>query len=835
MKLIKTDHKRRPYALFAFLWALILSVVIIAPIMVRDHGYFLYYGDFNVQEIPFYQLAHDSILSGNTGWSHLTDLGANFVGSYSFYLLGSPFFLLTLPLPSAWVPYTIGPLLALKLGFSSMTAYIYLKRYVRDPRHAVVGGVLYAFSGFSIFNIFFFHFHEAMIALPLLLAAIDEYHATGRKGPVAAAVFFSATVNYYFFFGQALFAVIYYCVKLSVKAYRFSWKNLLTLLLEGAIGVGISCFLLLPSIAAIVGNYRVSSLINGWNAVIYPRTQRYLQILNAFFFPADLPAQNNFTPSAGGKWASVAAYIPLFSMTFVIAYLRQHKKTFFKRILVILFIMALIPVLNTAFQALNSTYYARWFYMLTMIMIAITIKGIEELDYIAIKKGFFPTVIITLAITLIIGLTPQKTEDNAKREIIRFGISKQPRRFWIFAAIAVGGLILSYLLYLIAKKKPGLLRRASALTLSLFIIGYSTIYLWLGKRITDHSDNFMIEYALNNGKDVTLSDIHEVRSDFYKASDNMGIFWQIPSIQAFHSIVPGSVIDFYNSVGVTRDVGSRPEATYYGLRGLLSVKYLFEENNSKTNNPEHLSPLPGFRYLNTENGYNEYINEHYVPMGFVYDQFITEEEYNDISNDGKHLALMKAMVLSQDQMAKYADITGYREGQYLNLNFSHNPNNLQDKLHPEYESYNSITEKFEYSEEEFLNDADKRAANTCSSFAYTNDGFNAEFDNQGEDNLLFFSVPFDEGWSATVNGEPAEIEKVNIGFMAVRVKGHTKSEIRFTYRTPLLTEGMIVSAIGVGAYLIYLIINRGFRAKRKSRRIYRIKQKSVATTQVATD
>ncbi|WP_316607249.1 YfhO family protein [uncultured Ruminococcus sp.] len=826
MKLIKNDQKRRPYALFAFLWALILSVAIIVPIMIKDQGYFLYYGDFNVQEIPFYQLCHDSILSGNTGWSHLTDLGANFVGSYSFYLLGSPFFLLTLPLPSGWVPYAIGPLLALKLSFSSMTAYIYLKRYVRDPRYAVMGGLLYAFSGFSLFNVFFFHFHEAMIVLPLLLAALDEYHATGRKGLVAAAVFLCATINYYFFFGQALFAVIYYFVKLSVKAYRFSLKGLLTLLLEGSIGVCLSCFLLLPSVAAIIGNYRVSSLINGWNIILYPRTQRYIQILNAFFFPSDIPAQNNFTPDAGGKWASVAAYLPMFSMTFVIAYLRVHKKTFFKRLLVILFIMALIPVLNTAFQALNSAYYARWFYMLTLMMITVTIKGIEELDLKAVRKGFIPTVVITLSITLIIGLTPQKTEDNAKREIIKLGISKYPKRFWIFAAMAIGGLILSFLLYWIAKKKPLVLFRSTALALSLFIIGYSSIYLWCGKRITDHSDSFMIESALNGGKDVTLPDIHEVRSDFYQSADNIGLFWKIQNIQTFHSIVPGSTIDFYNSVGVKRDVASNPGAEYYGLRGLLSVKYLFEEENSKTNNSDHVPPLPGFRYVNTENGYREYVNEHYVPMGFVYDSFITEEEFRDISNEGKHLALMKAMVLSQDQMAAYADITGYRDGQYLNLNFRHNPNDPQDQLHPEYEGYESITKSFRYSEEEYMKDADRLAESACSSFKYTSDGFSAEFDNRGDDNLLFFSVPFDEGWSAKVNGEPAKIEKVNVGFMAIRVKGNTKSEIRFTYRTPMLTEGMIISAIGAGIFIIYFVINRGFRAKRKARRKYRIKQKS---------
>ena len=124
MVLNRIDHDKRPYSLYAFLWAFLLSAVLVVPVMIYDQGYFLYYGDFNVQQIPFYQLAHDSIQNGEMGWSHLTDLGANFIGSYSFYVLGSPFFWLTVLLPSAWVPYCIGPLLMLKLGFASLSAYI---------------------------------------------------------------------------------------------------------------------------------------------------------------------------------------------------------------------------------------------------------------------------------------------------------------------------------------------------------------------------------------------------------------------------------------------------------------------------------------------------------------------------------------------------------------------------------------------------------------------------------------------------------------------------------------------------------------------------------------
>ena len=111
-----------------FLISLATACLIFLPAMIKDQGYFLFVGDFNSQQIPFYMIAHDAIRAGEWGWNWFTDLGANFIGSYTFYLLGSPFFYLTIPLPSSWVPYTLGPLLMLKFACASLTSCIYLKR-----------------------------------------------------------------------------------------------------------------------------------------------------------------------------------------------------------------------------------------------------------------------------------------------------------------------------------------------------------------------------------------------------------------------------------------------------------------------------------------------------------------------------------------------------------------------------------------------------------------------------------------------------------------------------------------------------------------------------------
>ena len=104
---------RSSYLLRAFWIAFATAFLFFIPFILFDNGYFLFYGDFNVQQVPFYQMCHDAVRSGNLGWSWTTDLGATCICSYTFYLLGSPFFWLTIPFPTEAMPSTLGPLILL--------------------------------------------------------------------------------------------------------------------------------------------------------------------------------------------------------------------------------------------------------------------------------------------------------------------------------------------------------------------------------------------------------------------------------------------------------------------------------------------------------------------------------------------------------------------------------------------------------------------------------------------------------------------------------------------------------------------------------------------------
>ena len=248
---LQKKHTLRPQkskALTTFFTALLVAAAIFVPYMIMDNGYFMFYGDFNVQQIPFYQHAHELIRSGNIGWDFGTDLGTNFIGAYTFYLLGSPFFWLTLLLPSKYVGYSLSFLYILKFASASLTAYLYIQRFVKNKDYAIIGGLLYAFSGFSVYNVFFNHFHEAIVFFPLLLIGIEMLVEEGKIGVFGFAVFINAAINYYFFFGEVVFCVLYYVVRCVTGGFNVDLKKFGLLAVEAVIGLLMASVILLPSI-----------------------------------------------------------------------------------------------------------------------------------------------------------------------------------------------------------------------------------------------------------------------------------------------------------------------------------------------------------------------------------------------------------------------------------------------------------------------------------------------------------------------------------------------------------------------------------------------------------
>ena len=763
------------------------AAVFFLPFYIMDGGFFHYAGDFNSQQISFYRYMNgflkglsypDGAGSVRNTFSWATDLGSGAMNAYSFYLYGSPFFWFSLLFPQQWLPYLMVPLLVLKFAAAGGGAYLYLRRYVQNQNYAVLGAVLYAFSGWGLYNIFFNHFIDVLALFPWMLWALDETIYNGRHGLFAFWVGINLLNNYFFFIGQVLFLIIYFLCKVSAGDLKLTPRLFGHLAFESVLGAALGFVILWPAVLSLLQNPRTIDLSSGWGFLTYSKPQQYLAILLSWILPPDSPYMTSIWSEGIIKWTSMTAYLPLCSLAGAVAYWQTRQGDSKKRIIGTCAVFALVPVLNSGFYALNSSYYARWFYMPVLILAAMTVNALEdpavELDRPAKRIGWL--MIATLAFALV------PVQDTSTKEWT-LGVLQNPGQYAAVLGFGLAGLLVYRFIARHWRQDKRLPQRMLAAVLA-FSCLFGITHIGIGKFGQWNTDSDLVEEYTNAL--VLKEDLPEGdwRIDTFKTHDNLGLWLDKSSLQYFGSTAAPSILSFYPALGVKRDVRSQPELENYALRGLLSVKYLITT-------PAHQSDFlavadDGWSYYDTLDGFTLYENDNYVPMGFTYDYYLTEDAYESTITVTRSNLLMRALVLSEEDAAAY--------GQYLTQLPAAELNDLT------YDRY--------------VQDCADRRASACSVFQMTNSGFHAEI-TLDTANLVFFSVPYDDGFTATVNGREAEILRVDEGLMAVLCPAG-ESTIDFVYQPAgiRLSKAVTRTALVVfAAYTVYFVWDD--RKKRK--------------------
>lgn len=823
-KLKPHNGKKQNYALKAFLWGAALIALFVIPSMIMDKGMYMYFGDYNAEVLPFYELMSEAIKTGNTGWSWYTDLGTSFIGGYSVVNLGSPFFWMMMPFPVDWIPYLMGPLTILKFGIASLGAYIYLKRYVKDKNNAVIGAMLYAYSGFAIYNLVF-QFEDSIAFFPFLIAALDAFVYDKKRGYFAFMVALSSLINYYIFIAEAIFLVVYWLVRVVAKNFKYeSAREIIFLVFEAILGVGMSLFLFLPSIYHIVGNARVSdSSWSGWNFWLYSDKFHYLQFLISLFLPPEMANGNVFTSTYNTTWSAITVYLPLFSMAGVFAVMFNKRRNKWLRMFFgVCAVIMCVPIINSAFQMFTESKYIRWVFMAQLIMSLASVMALED-SSTNWKKAIKVNFIAVVVISVILGLTP--TDTLSEESIVtRLGLTTDRMTLWIFSAVALINMVLLVLLINLYKNNRNAFRRYSVLIVSAaVVITIASSFVpskYLGETMMNLRDNGLlnqgevIKSAIPDIQDwrsdvITISNYTDLKYDLdhvetedaaeksteaqeryndiigdedavvYYANDNTNIFWRIPGIECFHSTVNGSIMTFFKGLGYNRTTLSNWSLGSYAIRSFSSTKYMFNHDDSsfsfEDENGDTL--MPGWKYMDNINGYNVYENEYCIPMGQTYDKFILDSELQKIPSYLRHLVLVDAIIVHDtDDMFECASM-GMKQ---------------------------IFADTCDFSTEGYFEHCEERISSACYEFSRDNKGFDAKIKTGVADEYVLFTVPYDNGWSAEVNGESADIKIVDYGFMAVKVPANTDSTIRFNYHTPGALYGLFVSILCLFMLVIYL-------------------------------
>lgn len=765
---MKIRQRDNGLILHAFLLNLLLGSILVGVGFLLGHGTFYLVKDFNLQQIPFNMIARRCVETGDFGWLDNFELGTGLVGALGFYVLGSPFFWLTMLVPQLDYAVAVPCLFALKFAVAGTAATCYARQYVRAERFALLAGMLYAFSGWQLGNMNYNHFLDVSALFPFLLLALDQTVLDGKKGRFACMVALLMLTNYIFFVAIAVFLVLYFAVRLLSKEYRLTGRLFLRLAAESILGVGLAAVLLLPSIAFVLDNPRVSQTIAGssLSGMLALKPYQYADLLRALLFPAE----GIFGRSMILETDTTAAelYLPVLGMIPAFAFLFNHRKSWMSRLSVVCFVFMTVRVLNSSFTAFNAEYYSRWLFMPILILAVMSALQLESDD--SLRPGLLSWA-VTVGLFVVARLLWK----------YYFEVEFFPNKMLAFVmmGIAAAGVAVVCFFWKNRKKEWTVLLLFAAVFVQVTVcFSLNTYYL----HKTWDRENIPAKELFYTVPKIEYPDGEEYyRTETKDLVMNAGIFSGAkPSVNLFASNISGSIFGFYEANEMVRSVNSVIPDYLYGYFSLLGVKYKMLPSGTLPSGLDSFGPEAVW----SDSGTDFFPNRYYAGMGFAYKNALPATEYAEVPQVLRHLVCMDALVLDEDAWEKYGDL-------------------FEKKTAADYEDF--PVAGFEAAVAE-------KSGTAAQDFRFTDGGYSFRAGLE-RDTLYYVAVPYDRGFTAVSNGKEVPVIRVQNGLIGIPLK-KGENEVRLSYRTPWGREGLAVTAVSAAAFAVYLLAGR----KKKSSR-----------------
>lgn len=195
----------------------------------------------------------NTVVSGenNLTYTFSKNLGGDFLGIAAYYI-GNPLnFLITL-FPQNNLPLVITLLVLLRYGIAGLTMNLFLRKTgVLEGLDSLIFSSAYALSAYMVINSENLHYTDGVALLPLILLGLHRLLAQGRPFLYLLALAFAIWVNYYIGFMICLF-VILFALHQSLVATTvlrsMSRKRLLMFFSASLLAGGLTAIRLLPAL-----------------------------------------------------------------------------------------------------------------------------------------------------------------------------------------------------------------------------------------------------------------------------------------------------------------------------------------------------------------------------------------------------------------------------------------------------------------------------------------------------------------------------------------------------------------------------------------------------------
>ena len=345
----------------------------------------------------------------------------------------------------------------------------------------------------------------------------------------------------------------------------------------------------------------------------------------------------------------------------------------------------------------------------------------------------------------------------------------QKTQFIIYTAAGLFGIavLFSAASYLYRRDRGNRIIMAGIAVFAVFNIFFN---VYIDQSKNDHMSSSQEVYAsvVQSVQDLD-PDVLPYRYHFWNAYYNRNLCKSLPATNAFMSVVDNGIFDFYETIQSPRHTGTptRPP----GISALLSVKYYVRGNTVRTgSNSESAVP--------SQKVYVRDVGEDCVPIGFAYDSYLLKSEYETIEDYSiLGYVMMRTMVIRDEDESFVSQLLPHF-----------------DLKHAE-----------EFDQEHLKEDIASRRRYSSSKFEANTTSFTSDIE-VPEARFAFFSVPYSNRWSATVNGETVQILDAN-GLMAVPLSAG-KNHIVFRYDIRINIISMVISLAFLIAEIILLMRNR---------------------------
>lgn len=786
--------------------------------------------DMYHQYAPFFsEFRHKLAEGGSLLYSWDIGLGVNFAALYAYYL-ASPLNWLLILCPGKYVIEFMTAAIVLKIGLAGLSFTCYLRKRSGVPDFgACFFGIFYALSGYMAAYSWNIMWLDCIVLFPLILLGLEQLVREKKGLLYCISLALSILSNYYISIMICMFMVIYFAVLMVLdwENFKDGWGK--------CIGLFAGCSLLAGGLAAAVllpEIFALQSTASG--EMSFPQT------VESYFSIVDMLARHigNVQVEIGLEhWPNIycgTAVLMLFLLYLVCRNISLREKAVYCSLLLFFLASFSVNVLNFIWHGFHypNSLPARQSFIYIALMLTVCFQAYRNLDRFSdrsILAAFLG------AVSFVLLSQKFREGDEAYHFAVFYGA--------VFFLAVYAGLMVLYRRR--GQGERGRKRAALAALLTLFTV---CVEAAVNTTCTSVTTTSRTAYTADNEAVETLAASLKGSADFYRIektdqrTKNDGAWMHFPSVSLFSSMAHADVTEFMKSLGCEGSTNA------YSITGstpfvdcLLSVKYAFYPREQSMDRLEYVQDYQG-TYL--------YANRYALPLGFMIPDIMKNEWHLNMANPADVQNSLCSLFDAPDVLQEETGLgngpsliyTPEEAGEYYAFVSNKQVKSVSLKKGEEKDTFDNINrgylievgmveagETLAFQNEEGNEDLGirlyryneaglehvyrKLAESPLTLSVWEDDRLKGTVD-AGMGGTLFTSIPYDKGWTVTVDGQERQPQELFGAFLGIELEPGSHV-IECSYMPEGLKEGMMISLLCAAVLAAAVFISRRRRQKER--------------------